>query len=71
MKYGTTCTYKGRRRWGRHGSGGHKKNKASGGKGNMGVAPRPSRASYFTGMRWLENKRKRIAKHLRATRTEA
>lgn len=66
MKYGTTSTWKGRRRWGRHGTGGHSKNKPGSNKGGIAATPKPSRTAYFASCRWLENKRKRIAKKLKA-----
>lgn len=56
MKYGATSTFKNRRRYGRHGSGGHKKNKVSGGKGSLTSVPaQPSKLKYFTERRWLKN----------------
>jgi hypothetical protein len=68
MKYGTTNTFKGKRRFGRHGSGGHKPNKSGSNKGSFTAAPKPSLTRYFSECRWLANKARRIARAAKACR---
>ena len=52
MKYGPTSTFGNQRRFGNHGSG----------KGARSGGAQPSTLRYFTELRWLKNKRARIAK---------
>lgn len=59
MKYGDRNTFKGRRRWGRHGTGGHKKNKPGSQKGSISAPAKPSRLRYFEERRWIANKAKK------------
>lgn len=63
MKYGPTSTWKGRRRFGRHGSGGHKPNKSGSNKGSFSGNPQPSTQRYFAEKRWIANKERKIRRH--------
>jgi hypothetical protein len=71
MKFGPISNYKGRRRHGRHGSGGHAhgQQKAGSNKGNLPSAPRPSRVRYFAERRWVANKAARIRRAMKAIST--
>lgn len=59
MKYGYHSTFSGK-----HHVKGHRKRMH----GGDHYKAKPSRVSYFASLRWIENKRKRIAKHMKATR---
>jgi hypothetical protein len=67
MKYGKTNTFKNHRRVGRHG---HRPGAAHSGK-TYASGARPSRTKYFTLLKWIENKRKRIAKDKKRQRCAA
>ena len=70
MKYGQFSTYKDNRRWGRHHSGGHPpgQQKTGGQKTWVRGPGKPSTRRYFDECRWIENKRRRIARARRACR---
>ena len=71
MKYGQTSTYKDRRRWGRHHSGGHRPNKPGNNKAAVPGPGKPATRRYFEARRWLTNKAARISRARRACRVSS